>query len=503
MSVALLEPREDAPDAPRMAADTLAASMALLLALAAVQPLVGFVRGLLFCRWLAPDELGRWDLAFGFLTVAGPLVDLGLPASMGRFAERYRRRGHLTALLRWAGAIVLSMATAGAVALFGFAPRVAALLYNDDGQAPLVRLIAVCLLACVAFGFQVELLAGLRMFRVVSLMQLGRSVAFLALGAVLVGAASGGAGQVVAAYGAASLAAAASSLYWLRRRLPPTGEAPGPLAGAWTSVLPLALWVSLTNALSNLFDVADRNLIVHLSGLPSAEALDLVGNYHSSRVVPLMFVTLGAMLSSVLLPHLAYPWESGDRVRAGLRLNLVLKLFAVLLTVGSLVVLAAAPWLYDVALEHKFAQARELLPWTLAYSSCFGLALLAGAALICTERARVSTLVYAGALTLDVALNFWLIPTYGLIGAAWASTAARLAVLVVLFRAAGGGGLPVRRGTWLMALLPMTAIAGWPAVVAGLLAASVGSPWLVAADERELLAHAARRFLHRLLPKEA
>lgn len=500
MSVATLEPREETARETALATDTLAASMALLLALAAVQPLVGIFRGLLFCRWLAPDELGRWDLAFGFLTVAGPLVDLGLPASMGRFAERYRRRGQLTEFLGWAGAVVLCVAAAGAAALFALAPRVATGLYNDATQAPLVRLVALCLLACVAFGFQVELLAGLRMFRVVSLMQLTRSVGFLAAGALLVGAVSGGAGQVVAAYGVASLATALASIVWLRRRLPRNlAEPAAPLSGAWKAVLPLALWVSLTNALGNLFDVVDRNLIVHLSGLPSAEALDLVGNYHSSRVVPLMFVTLGAMLSSVLLPHLTHPWEGGDRPRAALRFNLVAKMFAGLLTFGSLVVLLAAPWLYDVALENKYALGLQLLPWTLAYSSCFGLSLLGGAALICTERARLSTMAYAGALVIDVALNFWLLPTHGLLGAAWASTVARLAVLVVVFWAVGAAGLPLRRSTWLVAFLPLSAIGGWPTVGLGLIAAAAALPWLIDADERQLIRHSIERFQRRWL----
>ncbi len=52
-------------------------SVMVLLVMAAVQRIVGFVRGVLVCRWLSPDELGQWDMAFGFLTLAAPLTVLG------------------------------------------------------------------------------------------------------------------------------------------------------------------------------------------------------------------------------------------------------------------------------------------------------------------------------------------------------------------------------------------------------------------------------------------
>ena len=80
--------------------DTLADSVVVLLVLAAVQRIVGFARGILVCRWLSPDELGQWDMAFGFLTLAAPLTVLGLPGSFGRYVEYFRQRGQLRTLVR-------------------------------------------------------------------------------------------------------------------------------------------------------------------------------------------------------------------------------------------------------------------------------------------------------------------------------------------------------------------------------------------------------------------
>ena len=55
---------------------------------------------MLFCRWLDPEQLGLWDMAFSFLLLAAPLAVLAIPGSFGRYLEYYRRRGQLHVFLR-------------------------------------------------------------------------------------------------------------------------------------------------------------------------------------------------------------------------------------------------------------------------------------------------------------------------------------------------------------------------------------------------------------------
>src|SRR5262245_20566995 len=101
---AVLEIHDDEAPAPAVAAgprtDTLAESVVVLLVLAAVQRIVCFLRGVVDCRWLTPDELGHWYMSFGFLTLAAPLTVLGLPGSFGRYVEYFRQRGQLNALIK-------------------------------------------------------------------------------------------------------------------------------------------------------------------------------------------------------------------------------------------------------------------------------------------------------------------------------------------------------------------------------------------------------------------
>ncbi|MEM6329349.1 MAG: hypothetical protein AAF790_03760, partial [Planctomycetota bacterium] len=65
-----------------------------------LQRSVGFGRSVLLCRWLEPESLGHWEMAFGFLLMAAPLAVLGLPGSFGRYLVRYRERGQLRLFLR-------------------------------------------------------------------------------------------------------------------------------------------------------------------------------------------------------------------------------------------------------------------------------------------------------------------------------------------------------------------------------------------------------------------
>src|SRR2546423_13953837 len=84
----------------RLQPDTLATSVTILLVANIVQRTIGFGRGILFCRWLTPDELGTWEMAYSFLLLAAPIIVLGLPGSFGRYLERFRQQGQLRTFLR-------------------------------------------------------------------------------------------------------------------------------------------------------------------------------------------------------------------------------------------------------------------------------------------------------------------------------------------------------------------------------------------------------------------
>jgi glycosyltransferase involved in cell wall biosynthesis/O-antigen/teichoic acid export membrane protein len=490
--------------APRgLRADTLAGGVVLLLGLTVAQRLIGFLRGVLFCRWLDAEQLGQWDLSFGFLMMAAPVALLGLPGSFGRYVEYFRQRGELRPFLRrMAVCTTLLGASAMAIAAAG-KDWFSRLIFGGDDCGPLVVWLALGLGAWMAHMVLMALFNALRMTRVVSAMQFLNGVAFAALGVGLLLAWEPSAASVVAAFGAASVA---SSLYGWRRLRQSWGELGAEASVAresdfWRKVLPFALWVWVTNWLANLFGLADRYLLIHHSGLPEADALALVGQYHSSRIVPLLFIGVAEMLAALVTPHLMHDWEAGRREHATRRLNLMLKLFALALAAGALAVLAVSPWLFGVALGGKYAEGLAVLPWTMAACVFGSLAVVAVNYLWCAEQPKLASAAMAAALVVNVSLNLWLLPQFHLLGAALAAAAGNAALLLLTFAAAALIGLRPDRGTWTAALAPLAIGFGLWSTGAALLAIAllaISTRWMFDEAEKQTLWSAAaggwRRF---------
>src|SRR5215467_1843174 len=164
---AVLDLHDDETRAPAALAgprtDTLAESVVVLLILAAVQRIVGFVRGVLVCRWLSPQELGQWDMAFGFLTLGAPLVVLGLPGSFGRYVEYFRQRGQLGRLLRRTATACIALTVLAVLTVCLARPFFSTIVFGRPDEIQLMLVLAVCLAVVIAFNYLTELLTALRM----------------------------------------------------------------------------------------------------------------------------------------------------------------------------------------------------------------------------------------------------------------------------------------------------------------------------------------------------
>src|SRR5690606_36656308 len=101
----------------------------------------------------------------------------------------------------------------------------------------------------------------------------------------------------------------------------------------WTKLLRFAFFVWVTNLLTHLFAIVDRYMIVHCAGLTPSEALEQVGHYHSSRIIPLLMVSVADLLSGLVMPHLSHDWEAGRRENVSKRLNLTIKLTSICMIV--------------------------------------------------------------------------------------------------------------------------------------------------------------------------
>jgi O-antigen/teichoic acid export membrane protein len=482
--------------------DSLVDSVLLLLALTVVQRLIGFLRAILFCRLLSAEQLGEWDISFSFLMLAAPLSVLALSGSFGRYVEYYRQQGHFQALVRRTALLVGYLAVvAWSVILIGRQPF-SELIYGTPTNVHNVVLLAGSLVAVIGFHYMVDLFTGLRNARVLSGLQLLNGLAFAGFSVTMLAAGSRTAGSMVIAYGAACLVSVLVALGPLRSAWHACPDRQEPLAqGAlWSKLIPFAAWMWVGSFLSNLFDAADRYMIIHCPAFSADEALTQVGNYHSSRVVPLLLVSIASLVSTIVTPHLSHLWEQGQRSEVAAQLRLLLKLMAFGLTAGGTAVLIAAPLIFGLAFQNKFALGQAVLPWTLTYCTWFGLQGVAQNWLWCNEKTRLGSVAMLAGLATNVGLNLLLLPTLGLHGAVLATAVGNVVVLGGVCLCNRWLGLHLDRGTSVALLLPL-AMAGGPwvatAALAGVGLLAVCGP-LLSEEEKRLLADGLRQYRQRV-----
>jgi len=486
----------------RAAADSLANSFLVLCALSLVQPVLGLARGVLFCRWLTPEQLGRWDLSLGLLTFATPLLLLGIPGSFGRYVGHYRQHGGLGKFVRQATLICLGIVSLATVTLYLSAGPFASFYYGDATRISLSRAVALTLIPLAAYGFAVELLTSLRLFRASSMVQLARTTAFLAFGTLLVWGWRPSATNVVLAFGLASVASIVLALWWLVAvwREGPHVQVTGPVV-VWKRVMPFAVGVWLCNLVTNAFDMVNPYMLAHFSQMPHHEAIAEVGNLHSARILPLLIFAFSNTLASMLIPHLTHAWETGQRANVGRDVRLFVKLYALALTLGAACILVAAPTLFGVVFHGKYDGGLHVLPWTMLGAAWMGLAFIAQTYLWCREEARLSSLALAAGLVANLICNVALVPIWGLQGTVIAGAAGMITVLVAALLFGRRLGLKVDRTILCAAAMPLVLLLGpWVASIlsALLLIAAVATPLLFDADERRLLAREIKAYWHRL-----
>jgi O-antigen/teichoic acid export membrane protein len=459
MSAAGAQKTTDLPAAP--VPDSLAASVLVMFAAAVLQRAVGFGRSVVFCRWLDADQLGQWDLSLGFLMLAAPVAVLSLPGTFGRYAEHYRQRDQLRTFLRRVMLVIGLLSAFTGLAVYLGRDWLSTVIFATPDCGHLVTLLAATLVALIHYRVVIELFTALRLQRVASGLALLNVILFAVSGTILLLFWERTAQSVILSFGLAALLTTLCSATWLARcwRSAPqtTGEQPSKTA-FWSKLLRFALWLWLINWLANLFVIADRYMIMHYSGLPPADAVAVVGQYHTARIVPLLLLNGAAMLATVVTPHLTRMWEAGGRQAVRQHLNLLLKSAVFGLSALGVLFLLASPLLFDLAFAGRFSTGKLVLPWTLMTAIYAGALVLAQLNLVCAERMSLSGVALAIGLAANIGLNLVLLPRYGLPGAVIGTCIAHVTALAIVLMLSRRLGMRWGSGTWLMLLCPLAVL---------------------------------------------
>ena len=346
----------------------------------------------------------------------------------------------------------------------------------------------------LAYNFLSCIFMAARMYRVATIMQFFQSVGFAAISLALCFGWQATADSAVVGYGLASAFCIVGSYPFLKRVWQAAAtELPARRAAAhfWAKLLPFAAWIWMSNLLSGLFDIIDRYMIVHFSGLEVDEALRQVGYYHTSRLLPLLFVAVSALLGSMITPHLSHDWELGRRREVAARLNTVLKALDLSLFAASVVVLICAPFLFNTVLGRQVHRRprtasvdARLLHLVRHVRRCAKLFVVRRKSLA-EQRGPAGRPGWSTSRSISCCSL-----ASGLHGAVMATTAANFTALLLIYLLNNRLGMRIARGTWILAAVPMLLWLGPTVAVLGLLvvlAISLCTDWLFTDEERHHL----------------
>ena len=497
-NVELREPSTDA-----IVSDSLAVGVAFALALTVIQRIVGFLRGILFCRLMTDQQLGQWSMVWSFLMLLAPLAVLGLPGSFGRYVEYYRQRGQLRTFIRRV-AIVSGIATlllSGAIICFP--AEFSWLIFRDDTKIAVAVAVGVALIFVSLINFMTSLVESLRQVRLVTVMRfiLGIVFAIAGTGMLLIWDQSSAAVTYGYAIGCAS--AAIPAIWFLRkhhRQIVDHGE-PLSQTAMWRRLAPFAIWLWFSNLFSNLFEVTDRYMLIHWSPVDANIAHGLVGQYHSGRVIPLLLLSVAAVLAGVLMPYMSAAWEKGDRKAVRVQLNWTIKLVALIFTGGGFLMILLAPLLFDYILQGRYNDGLAVLPLTLIYCIWFSLLSLGQDYMWVAEKGKMVFLAVGIGLLANFVLNWFLIPQWELWEAVVATSIANLIAVSICYLFNHWNGCRNDFGVWATLLAPlvllMPALPG-ACLIAILVLAAYSTNWLFSREEKQQFVIAKQRFLTKI-----
>lgn len=465
-------------DSRAFRSDSLRSAMLVMLLLTVVQRGTGFMRNVLVCRFLDPTELGAWNLANSFLIFAAPLLVLGIPGTFKRYVAYYQQRGQLRAFLLRTARVTTALTLGGALLMLLLPHHVAWFAFGDAASTRLVAFTAATLVVVISFNFCIELLTALRQVRMVSYLQLMNSIVFTVVSVVLITAAGLAAEGVILGFAVACFVSALLAARSIGRGLREQAAESGPVHASeiplWQHLIPAAFWFWLADLLANLFGMTDRLMIVHFAGNATDASLAMIGQYHSSQIIGSLLIALTSMLAGILLSYVSHDWETGERVKAERTLDRSLGLISLSLTWCAALGLLISPVVFGWALDNKYAEGLRVLPLTMSYCIWCGLWTVAHNYLWCRERSWLVSVTVLVGLLLNVALNVWWLPRWGLAGAVMATAVANAATLAMVMGLCRYLGMRYRAVTWFAMLAPAVLLAG------GATSLAVVTVWLVA-----------------------
>ncbi|MEO6077816.1 MAG: flippase [Candidatus Andersenbacteria bacterium] len=395
----------------------LTGAIALMVAQAIVL-LFGYATHVLIGRLLGPAEYGIYGIVLSIQTIFGMMLTLGVPSAVSKFVAQDPQ--HAKSILSHAIRLQL-MISIGLSALLAFSSPLIANALHDPTLSIYLLFVSVIIFFQAFYPIYVQFLSGMHRFN---------SQAFL-----------------TSVYAIAKLVGALTLLYFFSLYGALAGFAIGGIIAAilgwyWTRKIPKSGDYSIH--VKSFLSFAGTYAII-LVGLQILMSQDLfmvkailkndvqAGYYNAAVTLSRISYMLLQGLSFVLLPSVAAltrPGASHDKavqfIRDALRYLIILILPSIVLAS------ATSKGLIILFFSSKYIEAAPILTILMIGLGCLSFYLLLANIAAGAGKAKVGLYITGAMIIISAVLGMFLIPMYGLIGAAWQTTIASALGLVAL-----------------------------------------------------------------------
>jgi O-antigen/teichoic acid export membrane protein len=404
----------------------IASGSALAFGGAGISTALTYLQGIVIGRFLGPETLGLYFLAFGAMQVLSAVCRVGMAEGLTRFIPALAMRGDLPALrgsLIFGVTLVAGVSSLAAVVVLLAAEPLAVAWFRQPLLADYLRWAALCLPALTISLVTINAIQALRRtdFVVLSrdLLQPGL---MLVLGLVFLLLGSGVTG-VLAGYFASVVASMAAAFYLLRYGFP-TIFRPGTITVHWMPMLAFSLPLGAGDLAYYSFRWVDTFV---LSIYRSASE---VGIYNAALRTTLILNLLPIALSSLYGPTVAELQQSGRTGELQALLRTVLR-WGLTLAVPMLAGMCLLATDVMAAWGPEFVAGAQVL-MVLAGAQFLAVASgVLGPTILLSGRQYLETANVAGVVVISVLANLALVPGYGAMGAAIALVLAQACALAV------------------------------------------------------------------------
>lgn len=434
----------------------------------------------LMARNLPADQFGQLGVFMAVFQIVAGVIDFGSTQAIIRFAARAESTGNFAqvdAIFKFA--LVFKLGVSIFVVLIGslLGFLLAKFIYNDPSLTVPLQVAFFSAAALNMRSFFESAFRALTKFARVAALWVGSALAQVTATTVLLSAGSLDLGRALAIYAATPLAVsllAATQIKWK-----------GILTSSWPpreirkSMIQLSSWITITHIAESL---AIRLDVLMLAFYIDSEQ---VGRYFAAYTLIQVFFIIASVFGTVLSPHIAR-LSTSNSVSPGELTTVLITTMAWITAVAGAAAFAVASEGLELVYGSTYRNEADLLR-VLIPAGVFGLWTAGtGPMLINHSSARWFGILGGLNLALNVTLNLLLIPAYGAMGAAVASSVSYAGLFAVAWyvvgRATGANSL---RFISLGILLPIA-----PLVALGILLGLVqfGSPSVSLAVKLSLFA---------------